>query len=144
MPDTRYYEPYPDNTILSRVRIDAVMDQTGGDGSFGLACKSIGATGYDFWIDSNGTAHIDVDDGHTETTLQEANVSGWDPSQPHTLSAVCSAGTNTTDLEFLLDGQSIVTASDQNAESFLPAFIAQSAQTTIDVDMTHFTVTSLP
>jgi hypothetical protein len=144
-PGTAYYEPYPGSSAYSRVRIEAVMASTGGDGSFGLACKSIGASGYDFWIDSDGTAHIAVNNGYGDTDLQQANVSGWDPLQRHTLTVVCSAGRNTANLAFLLDGQTIVTASDSNANNFLPAFVVRSAQsTTIDVDMVRFSVTRLP
>lgn len=146
VPNTLQGEFAPGTGRYARIRIDATMAQTGGDGLIGIACRSTEAGTYYFLISSSGGALIarGADDRGRTAILTKAAIPGWDPSRRHRLTAICSGPPTNMNLDFLLDGGGILRASDdRHIGSFSPAFLLLSGATTLDVDIVHFTVATL-
>jgi hypothetical protein len=140
-----FWHPGPS---VEHPKIAATMTQLRGDTQdtdFGLVCVQPGGDqpgelGYAFWAGSDGTAVIEVDHGQA-TQLAAVGVSRWHQGDTHTLTAVCYSDFLTTHLELLVDGHSVVTATDRTYRArFLPAIMLDGNG---QVDVHRFTVSTI-
>lgn len=152
VPDRAYSSrvPVQDAPGFTSLRIDARMARTGGDGSFGLLCRTSGGGTYDFWTEPDGSNSIQAfaamkGSDSTGRKLASGTVSRWDPTQPHVLTAACVEVQGGTKLTFQIDGRVVATAFDTiHTESFAPFLIFQSAQhAALDLNILHVTVAKL-
>jgi Zn-dependent protease with chaperone function len=132
-----------------RIRIDATMAVTGGEGAIGVECSSTGAGTYDFWVNTQGTAALILRQPHDRDKgailTRTAVPLSWDPSRRHRLTAICTGSPNDMRLDLLVDGAGILTTRDhQHNGSFRPAYLLESGPTRLEVDIVEFTVTALP
>jgi hypothetical protein len=130
-----------------RVKIVAMMTRRGGSTDFGISCVqaeyvSQGYHAYQFWVGSDGTAQIDADIAPGESsTLATKDVAQWNAGESHAVTAVCYSDGKTANLELLVDGNSVLTASDTRfAGPFVPAILLGSES---EVDVRRFTVSTV-
>jgi hypothetical protein len=150
--DQAYYSRIPAQgaPAFTSLRIDATMARTGGNGSFGLLCRTTGKGIYDFWSEPDGSASIQAfatmdNDESSGRKLTSGAVSGWDPTRRHVLTAACVEVQGGTKLTFQIDGKVVATAFDTiHTESFEPFLIFQATQhAALDLDILHVAVAKL-
>jgi hypothetical protein len=143
-PNTARFLTYPPSDKLARVRIDAVMIQTGSAGSMGLSCISGDSLGYDYWIDQDGVAGIYVDDpdgSKPSAQIASTKIRGWRSGAKHSLSAYCLSGASSTSLELIVDGSTVLRANDNTyIDFFTPALLLESVDGGTQIRVEHFTV----
>jgi hypothetical protein len=141
--DAGFHELYPGSSY-SRVKFSATLANRTGTGDVGLICDDPNSSGrYRFWAGSNGTAFIDVSNGPgtNPTVLAQTDRPKWAAGETHTLTAVCSSDGKNVTLQFLIDGQSVLQASDTTTTGpFTPGLLVQGPVT---VDLHRFVVSTL-
>jgi hypothetical protein len=135
---------------FTSLRIDATMARTGGNGSFGLLCRTSGGGIYAFWVEPDGSASIQAfatmkGSDSTGRKLAGGTASAWDPTRRHALTAGCVETQGGTKLTFQIDGKVVATAFDTiHTESFEPFLIFQSSKhAALNLNILHVTLAKL-